>query len=220
MQCHYVFVCGDDLSDRPGAIKRLYGQHVQMLPAADIPRSGVQGRCLVQDDGLPNEGRPKGRRTSASTLARCFDLKPRAGNEEKGCVTMSGRLTKTLRSNATRAQRGLCYYCKYPMRTPDDRADAVSQVSGRGSRWFDCTAEHLTPRSEGGQNTVTNIVAACRFCNSQRHRRKVILSPRQFRAHVRRRLASGRWHTKLYLSSRDTFPPAPAPRASPIRWRR
>lgn len=32
-----------------------------------------------------------------------------------------------------------------------------------------CTAEHLTPLSQGGSNTRSNIVAACAECNSGRH---------------------------------------------------
>jgi 5-methylcytosine-specific restriction endonuclease McrA len=32
-----------------------------------------------------------------------------------------------------------------------------------------CTAEHLKPRSEGGSNAASNIVAACRRCNQNRH---------------------------------------------------
>ena len=56
----------------------------------------------------------------------------------------------TLRRHACRAQGGVCFYCHRPM--------------GR-----EVTAEHLRARMDGGSHTLENIVAACRYCNHQRH---------------------------------------------------
>lgn len=47
-------------------------------------------------------------------------------------------------------QGGICFYCRLPM--------------GKN-----VTAEHLVPRMDGGKNTRSNIVAACRRCNALRH---------------------------------------------------
>ncbi|MBL4929995.1 HNH endonuclease signature motif containing protein [Fuscibacter oryzae] len=58
-----------------------------------------------------------------------------------------------------------------------------------------CTAEHLHPRSEGGQDTTDNIVAACWYCNSRRHRRKHPLSPEAHRLRVQQRMTAGKWHS-------------------------
>jgi hypothetical protein len=38
----------------------------------------------------------------------------------------------------------------------------------RGSAAADITLDHLTPRSAGGDNGNTNLVTACRSCNSAR----------------------------------------------------
>ncbi|MCB5200028.1 HNH endonuclease [Loktanella sp. TSTF-M6] len=66
-----------------------------------------------------------------------------------------------------------------------------------GPKPLRCTAEHLRPRSEGGRNTEDNIVAACLFCNSNRHRAKIALTPIVYRQHVQERMASGRWLSVL-----------------------
>ena len=56
---------------------------------------------------------------------------------------------KSLRTNAARHQRGLCYWCGKPM----------EQV----------TADHLVPLHAGGKTRPGNIVAACAPCNNERH---------------------------------------------------
>jgi hypothetical protein len=58
---------------------------------------------------------------------------------------------------------------------------------------FQCTAEHLTARQDGGTHRATNIAAACRHCNLQRHRQKVPMAAEAFRAHVQKRVAQGKW---------------------------
>lgn len=57
-----------------------------------------------------------------------------------------------------------------------------------------CTAEHLIPRSEGGSDMPSNIVAACLHCNGTRHKRKIPPSPGRYLSLVRSRIAEGRWH--------------------------
>jgi len=87
-----------------------------------------------------------------------------------------------LRLAAANKQRGLCWYCEVPM-----RADGPLM----------CTAEHLLPRSEGGRDERDNIVAACRYCNRHRHRRRAQLEPAAHRERVRGRLSAGRWNAHL-----------------------
>ncbi|MFK5894572.1 MAG: HNH endonuclease, partial [Pseudomonadota bacterium] len=92
-------------------------------------------------------------------------------------------------------QNGLCYYCNQPMWTKDSARFAlkyhkkISQILG-----FQCTGEHLTPHSVGGTTNQKNIVAACRFCNQQRHKRKVILDPKGFKSFIQVRLSRGKWN--------------------------
>uniref|UniRef100_UPI003B518B5F HNH endonuclease n=1 Tax=Roseovarius indicus TaxID=540747 RepID=UPI003B518B5F len=100
------------------------------------------------------------------------------------------------------AQKGRCYYCGLPMW---DAPVATASRQARTPKALRCTAEHLLPRSEGGRNTTANIVAACWFCNSRRHKRKHPLPPDAYRRHVRKRMAAGKWLT-AQCSSPPTLP--------------
>lgn len=86
-------------------------------------------------------------------------------------------------------QAGKCHYCGLRMWLG----------SPCGPSPLRCTAEHLTPRSEGGADSRTNIVAACLHCNRTRHKRKKPPTPERYRAEVRRRVARGRWLPKSIL---------------------
>lgn len=91
-------------------------------------------------------------------------------------------------------QAGCCYYCGQPMWSDDDAAfRAQFNLTRRRALLFQCTAEHLKARSEGGASGRANLVAACWFCNQTRHRAARAKAPDAYRAHVRRRLALGRW---------------------------
>ncbi|WP_373290899.1 hypothetical protein [Marinobacterium nitratireducens] len=52
----------------------------------------------------------------------------------------------------------------------------------------------MVARQDGGSNAGTNIVAACRFCNGQRHARRSAPEPGAYRALVSNRLRQGKWH--------------------------
>lgn len=52
------------------------------------------------------------------------------------------------RNTQARVQGGRCWWCDKPMQK--------------------VTAEHLVPKSEGGTDSVCNIVAACHNCNHSR----------------------------------------------------
>ena len=108
---------------------------------------------------------------------------------------------KNIRKKKMIAQRGRCYYCDLPMW--DDAAAAVPREHSRMKmplKALRCTAEHLHPRSEGGVNTAGNIVAACLYCNNQRHRRKRPLSPEAHRQRVQKRMAGGKWLSAQFAS--------------------
>lgn len=104
------------------------------------------------------------------------------------------RALKNIHRTKMLAQAGRCYYCGLPMW--DDALNDCPPAEcrrGRQPKPLRCTAEHLLPRSEGGTDRAENIVAACLFCNRTRHRAKRPRSPEAHRAHVRRRMAKGRW---------------------------
>jgi 5-methylcytosine-specific restriction endonuclease McrA len=106
---------------------------------------------------------------------------------------MCRKLSK-IRQQKFALQNGNCRYCGQPMWSRC--ADTFMRdhgVSHRKARWFQCTAEHLRPVSDGGVTSDHNIAAACRFCNLTRHRAKVAATPQAYERKVRRRLREGRW---------------------------
>jgi 5-methylcytosine-specific restriction endonuclease McrA len=98
-----------------------------------------------------------------------------------------------LRIRAFERQHGRCYYCELPMWTKSPLTfGEYYRLSPKQARHFECTAEHLHAKRDGGGNRCANIVAACRHCNATRHKRKSPLSPDQWRIAQRGR-ASRRW---------------------------
>lgn len=103
---------------------------------------------------------------------------------------------KDIRRRKMAEQDGRCFYCGLPMWDIDTETQCQPGENPAPAA-LRCTAEHLHPRSDGGVDRADNIVAACRFCNSHRHRRNRALSPDAYRAHVRGRMAMGRWLSHL-----------------------
>jgi hypothetical protein len=96
---------------------------------------------------------------------------------------------------AFQSQCGRCYYCRYEMwLTYPEELTSVFGYSRRQALRLKCTAEHLVPRSEGGSDRVSNIVAACLHCNMTRHKRAKPLAPDSYLEIVQSRLERGRWH--------------------------
>lgn len=100
---------------------------------------------------------------------------------------------KSCRSIAFLNQKGCCYYCSRRMWFSSPSELGLSLKSGRP---YQCTAEHLIARQDGGRDVKENIVAACWFCNTRRHRRKSPPSPDGYRARVQKRVAKGKWHSQ------------------------
>jgi len=67
-------------------------------------------------------------------------------------------------------------------------------ISSRQALLLRCAAEHLDPRCTGGLDSPQNVVAACYFCNSNRHRSPKPLDPFRYAKRASTRLRSGRWH--------------------------
>lgn len=107
---------------------------------------------------------------------------------------MSNSFTKH-RAHAFTNQDGRCYYCTARMWLQKSAEFATKHgVSEREAARFQCTAEHLVARQDGGTNQPQNIVAACRFCNVTRHRRLSPLPSDRYRSLVSRRLNCLKWH--------------------------
>jgi hypothetical protein len=77
--------------------------------------------------------------------------------------------------------------------SPDELIAQLNITKGIATR-LQCTGEHLLARSDGGDASRRNIVAACRFCNSKRHSGKKVLDPRAYRKRVTERMRAGKWH--------------------------
>lgn len=60
---------------------------------------------------------------------------------------------KKLSAQVIKRDGGVCYYCG-----TDDPTEVM-------------TADHITPRSKGGTDTLDNLVCACRPCNSSKGNR-------------------------------------------------
>lgn len=98
---------------------------------------------------------------------------------------------RSLRAQAFQVQHGRCYYCSQPMW---QRSPTEVSLPAKLGRWYQCTAEHLLARQDGGRDTSDNVVAACLLCNLRRHKRAAPApSPEAYRALVQRRIAAGRW---------------------------
>ncbi|PAU65019.1 hypothetical protein BZL41_08205 [Pseudomonas sp. PIC25] len=105
------------------------------------------------------------------------------------------RLLTISRLSAYLRQNGRCFYCGASMwlESPEAFAREHGIPIERTGR-FRCTAEHLKARSEGGGDDPDNIVAACTFCNHNRHGRKRPMRPEPYKRFVTARLRRRRWH--------------------------
>jgi hypothetical protein len=125
------------------------------------------------------------------------------------------------RSRAFVAQSGRCYYCDFPMWEAEDigKFCLTYGLTLPQAPWFQCTAEHLEARQDGGGDNRENIVAACKWCNMKRHARKKTLSVARYREWVQKRVRAGRWHpaevSRKLLKLKP--PTTPALRATPPR---
>ena len=100
-------------------------------------------------------------------------------------------------SKAFTHQKGFCYYCGQPMWTENPQNFASKyKLTLPQTKKFQCTGEHLKAHQDGGTSSQRNIVAACKFCNQQRHRRKVAPSPDQYKKLIQQRMSRNCWHSQ------------------------
>lgn len=90
-----------------------------------------------------------------------------------------------LRALALNAQSGRCYCCERAMwlACPSELG-----LRRRSAGTFQCTAEHLLARRDGGRDVEGNVVAACRLCNCRRKRPPC---PQAYKALVQRQVSKG-----------------------------
>ena len=104
------------------------------------------------------------------------------------------RLQKIRRRKAIEQQER-CFYCGHlTWSSFPDQFAARHGMSRRAANHFRQTAEHLKACCEGGRAVPSNIVMACLYCNSRRHRRQSPMEPMAFKAKIKELLGQGRWH--------------------------
>lgn len=109
---------------------------------------------------------------------------------------MLSRQESRLRRAAARRQKLRCHYCAAQMWLTDASRFLVRfDLSAEQAARFQCTAEHLVARRDGGPNAKSNVVAACRHCNLQRHDGEAPLpDAARYREYVAQRMAQRNWH--------------------------
>jgi 5-methylcytosine-specific restriction endonuclease McrA len=108
---------------------------------------------------------------------------------------MATKLQK-LRHAAYVKQGGLCFYCNLPIWEDDEEVcSEILSIPERLTKLLRCTAEHLCAKQDAGADVPDNIVAACWWCNSQRHRIPTAAPrPEVYRAKVRKSVQRGGFH--------------------------
>jgi len=103
------------------------------------------------------------------------------------------------RTSAFNIQFGRCFYCGLPMLTGSPEKFAARYgITLAQANLLRCTGEHLVPHENGGTSAKTNIVAACWFCNSRRHRRPTAPAPAEYKQLVRQKVRQGRWNSFIF----------------------
>ena len=153
--------------------------------------------CTLDGDAMPYWGRCLALSVLDCWVPECPPIRGLSGllaqPEEP---TMSKKSLYRTRVAAYHRQAGRCYYCGVLMWLSDaSRFAAQHSLSCGVTRWLQCTAEHLKPRRDGGNDSPPNVVAACYCCNLRRHKgRNTAPTPDAYRNLVRRRVSRRGWH--------------------------
>lgn len=106
------------------------------------------------------------------------------------------------RFSAFKKQNGCCYYCGALMWIDNpEKFAADHSISLKNAANLQCTAEHLVARCDGGEDTASNIVAACKHCNSTRHKNKSAPAPELYKKLIKKSLEKNKWHNAQILNS-------------------
>jgi hypothetical protein len=118
-------------------------------------------------------------------------------------------MAKNLSSFRRRAflqQGGCCFYCQQPIWEANAAVFAAKhKIPPRQVNWLRSTAEHVIALCDGGTDCTDNIVAACHWCNSRRHRGRQDRAPgaAAYCLWVRRMVAAGKWHPVIESRTRS-----------------
>ncbi len=110
---------------------------------------------------------------------------------------MATSTLQRLRRQAFIKQHGCCFYCGHPVWEDDQQTFAkIHGIAARLCRHLRCTAEHLLARKDNGRELCDNIVAACLWCNRERHRGRQHHAPEPaiYKTWVRAQVSKAKWH--------------------------
>lgn len=101
-----------------------------------------------------------------------------------------------LRIQSALIQQCRCFYCGLAMIEPALPQFTPKELKPKFQKYLRCTAEHLTARQDQGRDSAQNIVAACWWCNTRRHkgREDNAPNPQKYRQRVQSLMKRGRWH--------------------------
>ncbi len=106
---------------------------------------------------------------------------------------------KRYRRQAFISQKGRCFYCGMPMWSGSVEGFAENYgITGAQAERFQCTAEHLIARQDGGKDDRKNIVAACLYCNLTRHASSEALPHNEYREYVASLAQRQEWHPNKF----------------------
>jgi 5-methylcytosine-specific restriction endonuclease McrA len=109
------------------------------------------------------------------------------------------------RLKAFNLQQGRCIYCELPMWLDKPEAYAKKfKLTINQAKLFQCTAEHLKAKQDGGRDTESNIVAACYYCNQRRHQCKSPKDPLSYKHYVENRINKRKWNFGLVYKANST----------------
>jgi hypothetical protein len=101
------------------------------------------------------------------------------------------------RSHAYSTQKTRCIYCTAATWDKDPaKFMARYGLTLKQAKRFQCTAEHLSAKCDGGGDYRSNIAAACLTCNQRRHLLKPAPDPERYKQMARAAVARGQWHRR------------------------
>lgn len=166
--------------------------------ASRIDSGPLRSATLTALDTRPRIADPGDPTAPASRAMRTWGLPSTNG------ALMANRRQK-LRRKALLRQHGCCFYCELPVWEECPLLFAAKhQIPDRHVKWLQSTAEHLVACCDGGRDRPDNIVAACLWCNCQRHRGRQHRAPKAeaYLPRVRQLVGAGKWHPVVAHRSR------------------
>jgi hypothetical protein len=143
--------------------------------------------------------RPRPGYLAHSRVVRCLGARPVRLSATGVASTLPllpmNKIAK-LRIQSAIIQQCRCFYCGLAMIEPALPEFTPKELKPKWQKYLRCTAEHLTARQNQGRDNSQNIVAACWWCNTRRHKGRAenAPNPQKYRQRVQSLMKKGCWH--------------------------